>query len=836
MKKLTKLLSVFLIAGAVGTGVAGITACSPKQPETPHEHTAATEWQSDANGHWKNCTANDGAKLEEGAHADGNNDGKCDTCQYQMTTPATGFVVPAGTDSLVIEGVTEEVTLSTTNTSHTIDKTAIKVYLSAKGVKGTEVPAANYDLELYLNGETKVTEWTGLKQDADYVVVAILKDAVDESGKAVSLEGEITVTVNNAIVSLALKTGTLTQVQGANTMTADWTFEATRANGDKEDIAAADVEIGTMDTNTVGENKEVTITLKGTAVTGKVTYSVTADESKVSQAYALNFSFLTADEEAKIRAGEAVSLQGGRFEVQSTKCDTSTGAIVAGDGYVDNHKKTYGEQYFAKRLKVNGTSSGNMTHRYIKVKADGAGTITIVAYNNSTSTGRHIALYGSRTAGTSDTYADQVGTSVEIAPKGADGTVHQTVTFDITKAGNYYITCDASMTFCYVQLDQLVDAGEGVAKVELGGATVVSELTVTKPETVTNFKVGDTFNHNGYTVKATGVNNVTCVSSVADVTLDAEFVAPDMTTIGEKEVKVNYGGASTSYNVIVESAVDGIYGATAKLATTLDTFVSTADAKATVTKDDIVVELLGVNAEATTTYTVTYNDVEITTGTEFAIGEYELVVTVTVTAGAQEDQIVCKIALKVEQESASTTESWLYQTANPTIDATNPNVANGEVIVSNSAFTATALNSAKSGYNRDSVNFATKIIDSGNAPKAAASSTMSGAEMTFTNALAFDTKAGTGTNYVQVVANKAITVYVYMNASDDKHGSNRAGAAITYTVNGTAGTDIAVSVRKSVSVVKVTLAQGDTLVVGAKKGTATSDPRIWFYGIEAENA
>ena len=63
MKKVTKLLSVFLIAGAVGTGVAGISACSKKTPEPEHQHTAATQWQSDANGHWKNCTANDNAKL-----------------------------------------------------------------------------------------------------------------------------------------------------------------------------------------------------------------------------------------------------------------------------------------------------------------------------------------------------------------------------------------------------------------------------------------------------------------------------------------------------------------------------------------------------------------------------------------------------------------------------------------------------------------------------------------------------------------------------------------------------------------------------------------------------
>lgn len=115
-KKLTKLLSVFVIAGAIGTGVAGITACSPKQPETPeHTHTAATEWQSDANGHWHNCTANDGAKLNEGTHADPNSDGKCDVCDYQMTTPAEATITGVEASASKTEAtVGEEIALTAT--------------------------------------------------------------------------------------------------------------------------------------------------------------------------------------------------------------------------------------------------------------------------------------------------------------------------------------------------------------------------------------------------------------------------------------------------------------------------------------------------------------------------------------------------------------------------------------------------------------------------------------------------------------------------------------------------------------------------------------------------
>lgn len=683
MKKLTKLLSVFLIAGAVGTGAAGIAACSPKQPETPeHTHTAATEWQSDANEHWHNCTADDGAKLDKGAHVwDNDQDTNCNTCGYErtVTPPASqGFVVPAGTDSLVIEGVTEEVTLSETVKSHTIDKTKIKVYLSAKGVKGTEVTAANYELELYLNGETKVTEWTGLKEDADYVVVAILKDAVDESGKAVELEGEITVTVNNALVSLALKAGTLTQVQGANTMTADWTFEATRANGDKEDIAAADVTIGTMDTNTVGENKTVEISLKADAnVKGTVTYTITADQTKVAQAYAMNFGYLTTAQETAIKNGEVVSLQDGRFVIQSTT-----------SGSIESHNKEYNGKYFVKRLKFNGASNKSGCSRYIKVKADGAGTITVTAYHDAGSLGdgatRGIELYSARTADPAgDTYSGKIGETVAVPSK-----EHATGTFTIPAAGEYYITCDNALKFTYVQLDQLVSASEG-SEVTLGGETVVSKIAVTKPSTVTNFKVGDTFTHEGYTVTATGVNNVTCVSSVTDVTADAEFVGPDLSTIGKKTVTVNYSGVSTTYEVIVETAVAGIYGATATLSKDLNTQAEGAEGTVLVKKSDVLVALVGENAAATSTYTVTYGDsnTELTEeGAQFAIGSHTLKVAVAVTDGTNNDTINLEVALSVTQKI----EGELTTLATYTVgleDSAITNTAPDKVTVTNNGTT-----------------------------------------------------------------------------------------------------------------------------------------------------
>ncbi|MBE6691529.1 MAG: hypothetical protein E7590_09705 [Ruminococcaceae bacterium] len=56
--------------------------------DIPHTHTHSTTWESDANNHWNECACGDKANVA--AHADGNSDGKCDTCAYQLSTTPGG--------------------------------------------------------------------------------------------------------------------------------------------------------------------------------------------------------------------------------------------------------------------------------------------------------------------------------------------------------------------------------------------------------------------------------------------------------------------------------------------------------------------------------------------------------------------------------------------------------------------------------------------------------------------------------------------------------------------------------------------------------------------------
>ena len=58
-------------------------------------HSAGVEWIGSADGHYKLCVCGD--KVEMSKHEDANKDGKCDVCEYQISTPKKGL----GTGAIV---------------------------------------------------------------------------------------------------------------------------------------------------------------------------------------------------------------------------------------------------------------------------------------------------------------------------------------------------------------------------------------------------------------------------------------------------------------------------------------------------------------------------------------------------------------------------------------------------------------------------------------------------------------------------------------------------------------------------------------------------------------
>ena len=68
--------------GATDYNASDIATYKYVKLDSLHVHDHGTAWESDANNHWKECSCGDKANL--GAHNDGNSDGKCDVCDYQM--------------------------------------------------------------------------------------------------------------------------------------------------------------------------------------------------------------------------------------------------------------------------------------------------------------------------------------------------------------------------------------------------------------------------------------------------------------------------------------------------------------------------------------------------------------------------------------------------------------------------------------------------------------------------------------------------------------------------------------------------------------------------------
>ena len=73
--------------------------CGADVPVAPpsHTHSHSSEWKTDANNHWKECSCGDKANV--GAHNDGNSDGKCDVCDYQMANGGGNTETPDNPDN-----------------------------------------------------------------------------------------------------------------------------------------------------------------------------------------------------------------------------------------------------------------------------------------------------------------------------------------------------------------------------------------------------------------------------------------------------------------------------------------------------------------------------------------------------------------------------------------------------------------------------------------------------------------------------------------------------------------------------------------------------------------
>ena len=101
----------------------------------PHTHAYGTTWEINANEHWNECTC--GEKTNKATHIDGDNNSKCDTCNYTMTVnvpePQPPVNKPSTDDSNV--GATDDFNGSNSNVEGNIG-------LSTRTVVGIAVGSA----------------------------------------------------------------------------------------------------------------------------------------------------------------------------------------------------------------------------------------------------------------------------------------------------------------------------------------------------------------------------------------------------------------------------------------------------------------------------------------------------------------------------------------------------------------------------------------------------------------------------------------------------------------------------------------------------------------------
>jgi len=870
-KKILKLLSTIAIAGALGTGVAfGVAGCTPKnEDETEQttityvgvslptsarslktgdtctlypfvdgtgEYSQSVTWVVEEGENliqWDSSNGNKFKAVGFGTlklHAQSVDDVTKVSETITLNIADSRIAVPAGTVGLIAEGV-EDTTLSSEKTSFTLNKSSLKVYFANGNTttKGTEVDSEHYTVKLLgpdnqeISLNSKKTAWENLKTAGTYTLSVQLTNANLEAVTGVELADLVTTktfTITNPAVanSLTVKTGDgvlFTQVMSAtDSMSSTWEYEYTLANGDKVAVDASKVTVTNLKTTVVGENLTANLSYAVSAtqtVTGTVTYSITADPTKVAQAYALTFNTWTAAQEAAL----PTSTDANPVVINSVF------SVVAGGGQIASGATEGNGIFFNKRLKFGGKSEVKEAakQRYIKVTVPAAATLKIYAYSNTGTapvegaapnvcTTRKVGVYGSRTyaEGTVPTMGSQVGTSQTTYEK-----YISTHTFDLPAAGTYYIVAEGGdICFTYVQVEWLAD-NTTASEVKIPDGTVelaklsVSTTTADYKQTLT---VGDTFSVNSeYAFKGLYANNVSgAVAKTEAITTGLKYyvtinkveteLVPDTTKmtadmLGEQTITVKCGNVSDTYIVVIESAIPGVTGAAVDaVAKTVDSGAATT----TVSLTDFVATATGTAAAADLTITV--DSVVIKSGETVAAtlnstnasatlgkGEYTAEATVTVTLKAD--------TAKTAQLTATTTVKVLVV---------------GEFVSDKGEYTVTVSGSAENGR---TIN---QVAASGEVP-----ATMFDFTGLTTTKDSNDLKFGSNNDVVTIKANvaKGQTISIYLELKTSS--SNKNSGIVCSTASTT------ISLTSASAQVNATT---NTYVTGTVTYTASADGEV----------
>jgi uncharacterized protein YjdB len=235
-----KLLSALTAAVCVMACAFSFTACGDYTPK--HTHNYGTQWVTNSTHHWHECD-NDGCDQKEkdkAAHIDGDNNGKCDTCDYTMSVkiPVASVELSQTEITLEVDGTaTLTATVSPDNaTNKTViwesDKTNIatvdntgKVTAIAQGTAKITATADGKSADCSVTVTAKPVPVTGITLDQTEITLEIdetetltatlTPDNATDKTVTWTVAPSGVVSVENGVIT-ALKDGTATITATAN--------------------------------------------------------------------------------------------------------------------------------------------------------------------------------------------------------------------------------------------------------------------------------------------------------------------------------------------------------------------------------------------------------------------------------------------------------------------------------------------------------------------------------------------------------------------------------------------------------------------------------------------
>ena len=252
-----KFLSILTAAVCVMACAFSFAACGGDTPK--HTHDYGTDWVTSTTHHWHECK-NDGCDQKEkdkAAHIDGDNNGKCDTCDYTMSvkTPVLSIALSQTEISLEVDGTaTLTATVSPDNaTNKTViwesDKTNIatvdntgKVSAIAQGTAKITATVDGKSANCTVTVTAKPVPVTGIELDKTAITLEIDEtetltatltpdNATDKTVTwTVAPSGVVSVDDNGNVTALKDGTATITATANGNSATCSVTVNAPLTN------------------------------------------------------------------------------------------------------------------------------------------------------------------------------------------------------------------------------------------------------------------------------------------------------------------------------------------------------------------------------------------------------------------------------------------------------------------------------------------------------------------------------------------------------------------------------------------------------------------------------